>query len=231
MGRKSVKHYIKVRFLILALILCFVHSEYSVSSPDVYSGTGIFPLIEQVDTTGFGFLDKISQRIHYFSSGRDISGLLSLADSLEKLISLKQSGLPMEAEIFYYIGVCNLLSSRYENAAFHLGESVRLKESLNIADNQYLNALFNLGVAHNYLGNYSRVKRYLTRYLEISGKYYGEDSPEVASAYATLIGASILNNDYKNFIEYTDRALGILKVFQERDLCDLYSSIGAGYAR
>ncbi|NLN30020.1 MAG: CHAT domain-containing protein [Bacteroidales bacterium] len=188
-------------------------------------------MLDQASISNSGSLDKISQRIHYFSSGKDIAGLLSLADSLEKLISLKQSDLLMEAGLFYYAGVCNLLSSRYENAAFHLAESVRLKDSLNIADNQYLKALFNLGVAHNYLGNYTMVKRYLTRYIEISVEYYGADSPDVASAYATLIGTSILNNDYKSFIEYTDRALGILKAFQERELCDLYSSIGAGYAR
>ncbi len=229
--RKSVKHYSKVRFLILAGILYFSAAKYSLSSPDAFSEPGILPLIEHLSNTGSGSLDRISHRIQYFSSGKDIAGLLSLADSLEKLIKGNHSDQIVQAELFYYAGVCNLLSSRYENATSHLLESVRLKDSLNIADDQYLKALFNLGVAHNYLGNYSMVRRYLTRYIEMSGKYYGEESPEVASAYATLIGASILNNDYKNFIEYTDRALGILKAFQQRDLCDLYSSIGAGYAR
>lgn len=231
MYRKSVKHYLRFRFLIIAAALCLIRAEYCVSFPDFSSRNNIFLMTRQSKPENSDSLDKISKRIRNFSSGGNIAGLLSFADSLEKLIIVNQSDLQTEAELLYYTGVSNLLSSRYDNAVIHLRESIRLKDSLNIEDDRYFKALFNLGVAHNHLGNYSGVRDYLTRYIDISGKFYDEIRPEIASAYTTLIGASVLNNDYKNFIEYTDRALGMLKAFQERDLSDLYSSIGAGYAR
>ncbi len=75
------------------------------------------------------------------------------------------------------------------------------------------------------------VKSNLLRYIDLSSNFYGENSSEVASAFAILISAAIVNNDYKNFINYTDRALGILKAFQGSDLSDLYTSIGTGHSR
>lgn len=220
-----------VRIFFLTGLLYFTLTEYTSSAEIIDSDRIMLPLIEQISSNRSATDNKISQRIYYFSSVNNKSGLLTLADSLWKLMFSKPFDAVKVAETHYYIGVCNLLAVRYENAIQHLSESVRLKDSLNIKDDQYLKALFNMGVAHNHLGNYTMVKSYLNLYADLSKDFYGEESSEVASAYLTLIGASILNNDYKSFIDYTDRALRISKVFQENDLCNLYSSIGAGYAR
>ncbi|HBE39953.1 MAG TPA: hypothetical protein DDW27_01870 [Bacteroidales bacterium] len=200
-------------------------------SDDIDADSEIIPLINQNVSPGSVSADRIGYRIYFLSSGRNIAGLLSFADSLDKSLAGNSSDAFYVSEINYYIGVCYLLAVKYEAAIRYLSEAVRIKDTLDIEDDQYLKALFNLGVAYNHIGDYSRVKNFLLRYIKIAGFRYGESSSEVASAYATLIGSAIINNDYQNFLEYTDMALGKIKAFSERELSDLYSSIGTGYAR
>lgn len=200
-------------------------------STDIISDKEIISVIEQIVNNRTSPSDRIGPRINYLYSVKDLAGLLSYADSLQRSLAIKDTNDIYEAEIQYYIGVCNLLASRHKNAIGNLLESVRIKDNLGVSDEQYMKAVYNLGVAYNNLGNYSAAKRYLLQYIDLSSDFYGDASIDVASAYSTLIGSSLVNNDYRSFIEYTDRALGILHAFKGRDLSNLYSSIGAGYAK
>jgi len=221
----------KTLFILIILFLPVLQEELSSVTGDKCDMV-IVPTIEFVSPFGAVSSDEIGNRILYLSSKGDKRALISFADSLRESITGREYDSAHVSEIFYYIGVCHLFAFRNEDAINYLSRSVELKDKLDFSNDElYLKALYNLGVAYNHLGDYSNVKSNLLRYIDLSGNYYGENSSEAASAIATLIGAAILNNDYKNFLIYTDRALGILKVYKGKDLSNLYSSIGAGYTR
>lgn len=212
-------------------LFCFTGLE-TIDCKDLINGdTGIIPLIQQDISVRSITTDKIGQIVYQLSSRQNTAGLLSYADTLRRSLEKNTGDTSYLSDLNYYIGVCYLFALKYEEAVHYLEESVKLKESYNVVDDKYLKALFNLSVAYNHIGDYSGVKNYLLKYIGLSGDFYGESSSEVATAYRILIGAAIVNNDYKNFIEYTDIALGLIKALDQKELSNLYSSIGTGHAR
>ena len=232
MNTRDFKCTLWIRILFFPALLFFSIDMVKLNAAKIESDPGFIPLIEQNVPAASGSTEKIGDRIFYLSSKDDKRGLLSFADSLRGSLVRREFDSAHISEIYYYMGVCHLFAVRYEDAIHDLSRSVAIKDILRInKDEQYLKAVYNLGLAYNHLGDYTNVKNYLLRYIDLSGNIYGENSSEVASAVAFLISAAIVNNDYKNFINYTDRALGILPNFQGRYLSDLYTSIGTGYAR
>lgn len=178
-------------------------------------------------------IDKINSEVRRLSSANNISGLLSLADSLTISIAETRPDSSTMAELYYYIGVCNLLANKYNDAILNLEHSVRLKENLNLEDDHYLKSIYNIGVSYNFLGDYIQVSGYMLEYIRLGSKFYGPDNPEVAEAYSTLIGAAIECRDFDNFAEYTSQILGIIRNNKDAitgdNLSRLYTNIGVGF--
>lgn len=218
-------------FFITAVLLNPLFTEFISAKHGNKNDMIIVPVIESVLAVNSGSSDEIGNRIYYLSLKGDKKGLISFADSLRQSIKGENQDSAHISEINYYIGVCHLFAVRYEEAIHYLSRSAAINGNLDSRNDElYIKSLYNLGVAYNHLGDYSNVKSNLLRYIDLSSNYYGENSPEVASAVAILIGAAIVNTDYKNFISYTDRALSILKAFQDKDLSNLYTTIGTGYS-
>ncbi len=180
-------------------------------------------------------LKRIGSSIGTLYSAGDNAGLLSLSDTLIKSLAVIVSDSSELAEIYYYIGVCKLLAERHKEAIPWLHLSVDFKKKLGIIDDHYAKGIYNLGVAYNYLGEFIRVFDYMLQYIDAGTKLYGSYSPEIATAYSTIIGASLENKDYENFRKYTFLTLEILNfnknVLTDEELSSLYLNIGAGYAR
>ncbi|HQG63746.1 MAG TPA: hypothetical protein PK719_08810, partial [Bacteroidales bacterium] len=82
--------------------------------------------------------DNIGSRIISLTSANNIDGLLSLASSLKKSIAQEKPDSATLSEYYYYIGVCYLLSGKYNEAIENLNSSVSLKRMLRLTDEHYL---------------------------------------------------------------------------------------------
>ena len=180
-------------------------------------------------------LERIGSSIITLYSAGDTAGLLSLSDTLIKNLAISISDSSELAEIYYYTGVCKLLAGRHKEALPWLYLSVDFKKKHGIIGDHYAKGIYNLGVAYNYLGEFNRVIDYMLQYADVGTKLYGSYSPEIATAYSTIIGASLENKDYENFRKYTFLTLEILNfnknILTDDELSNLYINIGAGYAR
>ncbi|HPM87130.1 MAG TPA: CHAT domain-containing protein [Bacteroidales bacterium] len=231
MGISIYKNKISSETYIFIVILFLSRLHTGFSATGFNHDMTIIPVIEKSIPVMEVSSDKISNRIVYLSSSGDKRGLLAFADSLRRSLSEKSYDSAHISEIYYYAGVCNMFALKYEDAIDYLTQSIEISDRLDKRnEEQYIKAFYNLGVAYNHLGDYSNVKSHLVKYIDLSKRFYGENSTEVGSAIAILIGAAIVNNDFKNFINYTDRALSILKTFQDKDLSNLYTTIGTGYS-
>jgi len=222
-------------FLIISALVCL-----SAGIPRVRPIDRMLPVVdlfvsEQAGSLNSPMIERIRSRVQILDSGKDIDGALSMADSLQMLVQSFRSDSTVMSELYYYSGICNLIAARYNNAILNLIHSADIRDRIGLIDQRYTTAIFNIGVAYNYLGDYIRVKEYMLMYIPLAEKLFGENSQEVASAYATLIGASIGSKEYSNFTDYTSRAFAIFgnnnQAFTGRDLSNLYSSIGTGYFR
>jgi CHAT domain-containing protein len=180
-------------------------------------------------------MDRINSRIGSLFNDRDFNGLTTLADSLKNSLAISHPDSASLSEIYYNIGVSLLLCDKYNEALDWLSLCIDVKEKQGITDNHYANAVFNIGVAYNYLGDFSRVTDYMFRYINVAEKMYGEFSPEVAGAYSTLVGASLEKFDYKSHREYTNKTLEIINKSKDAlkgsELARFYINVGVGYAR
>ncbi len=180
-------------------------------------------------------LERINTSVVSLYSAGNIAGLMSLSDSLKISLTINPPDSATLAEIYYYIGVCNLVADKYNDALHWLNLCVNVKDELGIIDNHYVNSIYDLGVAYNYLGDFSRVCNYMLQYITIGTKLYGYYSSEIAAAYSTLISASLESNEYENFKNYTFTTLEILSAnkdaLQGSELSRFYNNLGVGYAR
>jgi len=175
-----------------------------------------------------------SEFVKIYMAG-DTAGLISFSDSLINSLNVRVPDSAILSEIYYYTGVCRLLAGRYKEAVTWLNLLVDIKNKLEIIDDQYAKGIYNIGVAYNYLGEFSKATDYMEKYVEVGKELYGPYSPEIATAYANIIGASLENKDYGNFQKYTFLTLEILNhnknILTNEELSNLYINIGAGYFR
>jgi len=180
------------------------------------------------------FLQRFNARVVSLNEVKDFNGLISFADSLKGIIPRYQSDSTLASELYYHIGVSLLLAFRYNEALNWLQLCVDYKEKLGITDNHYANGIYDIGVAYNHLGDFDQVTAFMHKYITLSSVMYGENSPEVAGAYSTLISASLEKNDYQSFRSYTFRTLEILNANKNAlsgsELGRLYVNMGVGYA-
>lgn len=179
-------------------------------------------------------LSKIGYSIQRYNALSDTAKLLSLADSLKKVVpgNYPDSSL---AEIYYYIGVCELLANRSQESEKWLIQSVEVKRKLNIKDDHYAKGIFNLGILYSLQGDNYRAYTYFLRYIEEFAGLYGENSSDIAETYSALTGVSIELKDFRKFTEFAFKALEMLdknkNILHGSRLSSLYSNIGIGYIR
>ena len=182
-----------------------------------------------------GRLDKIGARILHLVNVGDTTGLRNVSDSLRRSLEFTAADSSEVADIYYYSGVCDLFSAKYNNALLKLARCIDIKQKLNIVDSRYANAIFNSGVASTYLGDYIQVISYMKEYQKLMIKLYGENAGQLAEAYSALAGASIECLDYEGFVNYSLQALAVLEhnndALDNRGLSALYNTTGVGYAR
>ncbi len=179
--------------------------------------------------------EEIGTRVVSLYMAGDTTGLIFLSDSLINNLDVRMLDSTELAEIYYYAGVCNLLAARYIEAIPWLSHSVDIKRKLETIDDHYAKGIYNIGVAYNYMGEFNKVLDYMMQYVDIGTTLYGPDSPEIATAYSNIIGASLENKDYENFRKYTFLTLEILNynknILTDEELSNLYINTGAGYFR
>jgi len=180
-------------------------------------------------------LDATGKRIQQLVSSGDTTGLLNVSDSLLKSLQYRKADSSVIADIYYYSGVCDLFSAKYNNALSKLTSCIAIKKRLNVVDSRYANAIFNAGTASTYLGDYIQVISYMKEYQKLMIKLYGEKAGQLAEAYSALAGASIEILDYDAFVYYSLQALEVLDhnkdALDTRGLSALYNTLGVGYAR
>jgi CHAT domain-containing protein len=177
-------------------------------------------------------IQKIAALLQKLNSRGDMKGIQRLSDSLKN--NLPDSSILGES--YYFIGVCNLLSDKYNDAITWLKLSVSVKNNRNQTDDEYsANSNYNIGLAYSYLGDFTGMMNYMLEYIRISKKNYGESSPQVASGYTYLVSASIELQEYESAINYASRAQDIVKInkvaLQEDELSNLYAAVGTCYGR
>lgn len=178
--------------------------------------------------------DRINARIARLYADNNKDALISIADSLRLSLSHSRPDSSSLSEICYSIGVSMLLADRYSESLRWLEQCVKIKEDAGLIDDHYANAVYNTGVAYNYLGDFSKVTECMLAYIDLGMEMYGEHSPEVAGAYSTLVGTSLEKNDYEGFSEYTQKTLEILandkNALYGSELSRFYINVGTGYA-
>ena len=217
--------------LVWLLMINSISAEGYQGQKDKIAGGSSVPDTMNINLTS----DEIGATIRKLSSEGDKEGLKAMTGALKRRIV---PGLPenkINSELFYYLGVCYILTDQYNTALLWFKRSIDSREALKLVDDHYANSIYNLGVVHNFFGDYSRVCDIMLDYIRIGSEMYGPYSPQVATAYSTLIGAALECKDYENFIKYTFTALEIISknetAWDKNSLADLYNSIGAGYAR
>ena len=179
------------------------------------------------------------QRLH---SNGDLNGIRRLSDSLKKSFESHLPDSSVLGELYYFVGVCNLLTGQYTNVihwyndAIHwLKLSVSVKTRLKLEDYYSANSNYNIGVAYNYLGDFARMKHYMLEYIRICKSIYDEFGPEVVSGYTYLVSASMELQEYESAISYASSAQDIIKInesaLHEDELSNLYATVGTCYGR
>ena len=180
-------------------------------------------------------LTELSLKISRLNSSKNIQGILSVSDSLRKSVAKNHPDNAYSADIYYYIGVCELLAEKHSQSIVWLEQSLAIKEKLKIRDPVFGKILFDLALSYNSLGDYDKVVKYGLEYIgyesDVSGKYSGD----IAEEYAFLAGVSFDIKNYEAFISYSFEALDVIssnpQALQGTELRYLYFTIGSGYAK
>jgi CHAT domain-containing protein/tetratricopeptide (TPR) repeat protein len=137
------------------------------------------------------------------------------------------------ADSYYYIGIFYQLNNDHKGSIQYLDLAILLKEKLQIYDEIYAKALYNLGAAYSYLGVFERHKALTLKSLEIEKNIYGPESPILISTYASLITAYIELKDYSNALQLANIAYMIAdenaKSSDPNYIAFLYLNIGVLY--
>jgi len=164
----------------------------------------------------------------------NIPGIQSLADSLIRSVEINSSDSVYSADIYYYIGVCELLAEKHSQTVYWFEHSLNIKEKLKIKDAILAKTLFNLALSYNNVGDYDKVVKYALGFIECQGELSGKYSDDIAEEYAFLAGVSIESKNYEDFISYSLKTFDILNNNPQGldgiKQCKIYSTIGSGYA-
>jgi CHAT domain-containing protein/tetratricopeptide (TPR) repeat protein len=165
------------------------------------------------DTTQTGSLVKqLKQRL----AGRNIS---------ESLLS----------ESYFLIGAYHIFIKSYREAITYINSCISIKIKNGEIDERYAKALYNLGIAYFYLGDFRKHEEYSAKSLEIEKKLNGESSPLLFNIYFSLSSAYQELQEYEKALNYSSLALAIANnhpdSISHEAMAGLYESLGVCYTR
>ncbi len=116
---------------------------------------------------------------------------------------------------------------QYPNALWHLQESQRLSDDLNLIDASYARNHEMIGVIHINIGNYTEAKKYIDKSLQLSHKL--KDTFNMGSEYIAMSSLMIKLKDEIKAQNYIDSALYIMKNVKHCEPCYHYAkTLNAG---
>ena len=139
------------------------------------------------------------------------------------------------SDSYYLIGVYCTIRKEYNEAIKYLNLTIEIKGRDKVYDKRFTNALYNLGVSYNGLGDFKLLEYYSLKSLEIAKKIYSESSPSLIESYSALAIAYIELQEYEKAMNYSNIALKIAATNPDSvpraTLAVIYSNIGVCYSR
>jgi len=181
-------------------------------------------------------IKRLSISLERLLTKSDYDKSSNVVDSIIQIIDFNNiSNQNVLSEPYYLIGVYYMLIKDYYESIKYLNLSIDIKENIREYDRRFINALYNLGVAYYYLGDFTKNEYYSLRSLEIEKEVFGEFNPDLLSSYSTLIIAYIELQEYEKAINYTNIALAIanknLAIASPEIVASLYINLGVCYNR
>ena len=160
-------------------------NDLSVNSPGVPEGGMIETrFLDEKDEE----LKRLNQSLQSLLSKRLIDSSRPVAGNILHLIDQgKNYDSRVLSDSYYLTGVFYLLEEDYSKSIRFLDLFVILKEKRQESDESMSKALFNIGLANFELGNFYNSKDYSIRALELEKNFFGESSPKLITAYASII--------------------------------------------
>jgi CHAT domain-containing protein len=224
---------------VIFFIFVIFNSETIAVSEDIFLGSSpssffVSDSIKDIKTQVRN--STINQLNSELQSNLQISNFVKcklIVDSLISEIDNQSSDKKSLSDSYYLIGVYYSFIQKNEQAVSFIELSIKYRESINLYDDRYSKALYNLGSIYGTLGNYKKHEDFVLRSLEIERKIYGNDSPMLISTYLSLMTAYIEFKDYDRSLEFSNLALDIADKsnsdINPYDLADLYNNIGVVY--
>lgn len=165
---------------------------------------------------------------------RDFKASALIIERITRQYDFKSSDDETLSESYYLFGVYNLLIGNTKEGIRLFNLCVSLKDKNQSYDDLYANALFNIGVLYNKIGDFQKLEDYSIRSLEIEKKIYGEESPRLINTYLSLTTAYIELQEYDKSLNFANLALKIANKNLESDslsdLAYIYYNLGVLYS-
>ncbi len=224
-------------FLLMAVLIqrtSGINLSYAYSSSLTSSKNILEPINNKVqnntDLVDLNSALEISLNQGDYANGSNI--IIKILSLLDNDIIIDEKVL---SESYYLIGVYYLLIEYYPDAIKYLNLSIKTKDIIKDYDKRYINALYNLGVAYYFLGEFSKNEYYTLRSLEMEKDLFGESNPGIVKTYLSLVASYIELQEYDKAITFSNIALSIandnLDIVPPEYLADIYSNLGVCYIR
>jgi CHAT domain-containing protein/tetratricopeptide (TPR) repeat protein len=139
------------------------------------------------------------------------------------------------SESYYLIGFYHMFIKSYNEAISYINRCISIKEKNREIDERYAKALYNIGIAYSYIGDFKRHEEYSSKSLEIEKKLNGDSSPVLFNVYFSLSSAYQELQEYEKALNYSSLALTIANNKPESISYEvsaaLYESLGVCYTR
>ena len=237
----------KKHFSGFVLICTCIFAECFHPSPILGTGVSINnPIINISATCDPVLINKSSDNIRQLieslkislkrsQGGGDTTQNWPLIHQLLQSISKKNMSDSLLSESYYLVGIYHMFTKSYKEAIPYINWCISIKEKNEEIDERYAKALYNLGIAYFYLGDFRKHEEYSFRSLEIEKKLNGDSSPLLFNVYFSLSSAYQELQEYEKALNYSNLALTIAnnkpEIISKEVTADLYESLGVCYTR
>ena len=207
-----------------------------INSPFInISGTFDPVLINQSSDNVRQLIESLKISIQRSLGGGDTTQNGPLIHQLLQTISKKNISDSVLSESYYLVGFYHMFKKSYKEAIPYINWCISIKEKNKEIDERYARALYNLGIAYFYLGDFRKHEEYSFRSLEIEKKLNGDSSPKLFNVYFSLSSAYQELQEYEKALNYSSLALTIANNKPEdishEVTANLYESLGVCYTR
>ena len=135
-----------------------------------------------------------------------------------------------QSDIFYFLGSCYSFQGEDNKSIDWYKKVLLYKESLDVVDIHYMNALYNLSVLYYNSGDDKEALVYCDKYCSLSEKMFIQNPNRILQGYmmAILISTEMMESD--TFYKYSAKSISMLasheNEFNPTDLGNFYLAIG-----